>query len=165
MLLLKDEADADTSEKDQPGTYVALIVGNIFKIGWKPYAWWWLFQFDDSAQAPMSHLPRPWSFIARCIPMMCNFLDTIALAIRPRAGTTGLHPYFDRFRTPLGHGLLYDPVAPPCGHTACRRCPGLWIVTRSVSRLSEACTGLDRVARLDKSPGLAQRVSETQGLH
>ncbi|CAE7872525.1 unnamed protein product [Symbiodinium microadriaticum] len=30
---LQDEADADTSEKDQPGTYVALIVGNIFKIG------------------------------------------------------------------------------------------------------------------------------------
>ncbi|CAE7163027.1 unnamed protein product, partial [Symbiodinium necroappetens] len=29
----KDEADADTSEKDQPGTYVALIVGNIFLIG------------------------------------------------------------------------------------------------------------------------------------
>lgn len=28
----------------------------------------------------------------------------------------------DQLQCPICHGLLYDPVAPPCGHTACRRC-------------------------------------------
>ncbi|CAE7244693.1 unnamed protein product [Symbiodinium sp. CCMP2456] len=58
------------------------------------------------SQAPMSHLPCPWSFMVRCIPMMCNLLDTIALAIRSRAGT-GLDPYFDRFPTPLGLLVMF----------------------------------------------------------